>query len=107
MFQFIPSQEYMEAWRTYLQGCAGVPELEACGLRSIHPGIWLPAYDIPFPSLPPPPDEEKTVRVGLLEDLIADMRVHEDRLSGLRQKTADLFGKTFMARWHAAHLRRE
>ena len=90
---------------------AGVPELQVSGVRSVHPGIWLSTYDVPYPLIPreyQPAEDctssrtgEDCSRSGTREDkvrsVVSKMKAMEVRIADLRDTTASLFGKTFLA----------
>ena len=80
------------------------------GVRSVHPGIWLPTYDVPYPLIPresePVEDcpssrtAEDCTRSATTEDeirlAVSKMNAMELRIAHLRDTTASLFGKKFL-----------
>ena len=90
----------MDAWQRYLGEAAGVPELRACGLRSIHPGIWGPVIEVPLPTLPSDgpsqPVQDPPTGRKKLEAMVQAMKTTERKIAALRKKTSDLFGNSFI-----------
>ena len=77
-----------------------MPELRACGLRSIHPGIWGPVIEVPLPTLPSDgpsqPVQDPPTGRKKLEAMVQAMKTTERKIAALRKKTSDLFGNSFI-----------
>ena len=90
----------MDAWRRYLGEAAGVPELRASGLRSVHPGIWGPVIEVPLPTLPTdgPSQSIRDLPTGRkkLQAMVEATKTTERKIAALRDKTSDLFGNSFI-----------
>lgn len=65
------------------------------GLRSVQPGVFARANDIPYPHLPPhsPLDKEKQTQDDI-KDLLREIEQMEKRLEELCSVTDEIFGRS-------------
>ena len=99
----------MNAWQKYLGDAAGVPELQACGLRSIQPGILMPMNEIPYPTIARESQSSESSTPPLtgrkkVELMTRKMKAMEETLAGLRVATSSLFGSSFMVHYSNAKI---
>ncbi|KAK7681437.1 hypothetical protein QCA50_015529 [Cerrena zonata] len=97
IFEGVRSKAFLDEWRHYLRGAAGVPELRMMDSRSRKPGVLTSYFEIPYPELPLDPVLllfYKDTELDNTNNLIANMRELSSRIRSLRKNTADVFGMT-------------